>query len=114
MSQEHPHLEQGLRAGFVNRTYPALNEYLPQFLVNDAAKHKKVLSSILSGLRSCDEFWFSVAFVTTSGVATLIQTLVALEAVGIRGKILVSQYLYFTQPEAHRCDCVHPGGPACR
>ena len=102
MSQEHPHLEQGLRAGFVNRTYPALNEYLPQFLVNDAAKHKKVLSSILSGLRSCDEFWFSVAFVTTSGVATLIQTLVALEAVGIRGKILVSQYLYFTQPEALR------------
>ena len=102
MSQEHPHLEQGLRAGFVNRTYPALNEYLPQFLVNDAAKHKKVLSSILSGLRSCDEFWFSVAFVTTSGVATLIQTLVALESVGIRGKILVSQYLYFTQPEALR------------
>ncbi len=93
-------LEQGLRAGFVNKDYPASPLYLPQFLVNDSQKDKKVLSSILRGLQSCDEFWISVAFVTTSGVATLIQTLLALRDQGKRGKILVSQYLYFTQPEA--------------
>ena len=35
-------LEQGLRAGFVNKDYPASPLYLPQFLVNDSQKDKKV------------------------------------------------------------------------
>nr|WP_278036510.1 DUF3427 domain-containing protein [Flavobacterium nitratireducens] len=42
----------------------------------------------------------SVAFVTTSGVATIINKLKELENRGIKGEILVSQYLNFTQPEA--------------
>ncbi|WP_244140853.1 DUF3427 domain-containing protein [Kaistella flava (ex Peng et al. 2021)] len=42
----------------------------------------------------------SVAFVTTSGVATIINKLKELENREIKGKILVSQYLNFTQPEA--------------
>jgi len=47
-------------------------------------------------------FLISVAFVTTSGVATIINTLKELEFRGVTGKILVSQYLNFTQPEALR------------
>ncbi|MBL0006644.1 MAG: NgoFVII family restriction endonuclease [Saprospiraceae bacterium] len=60
----------------------------------------KILGTILHELNSCDEFWFSVAFVTTDGLATLIETLHNLNGRGIKGKILVSQYLNFTQPEA--------------
>jgi HKD family nuclease len=41
-----------------------------------------------------------VAFVTTSGVATIINKLKELENREIKGEILVSQYLNFTQPEA--------------
>ena len=59
-----------------------------------------MLSTILHELKNCNEFFISVAFVTTSGVAALINTLKELEASGIKGKILVSQYLNFTQPEA--------------
>jgi len=93
-------LEQSLKAGFINYQYPANNEYLPQFLVNDKIENKKILSTILHELNTCDEFWFSVAFVTTSGIAALIETLITLKNKGIKGKILVSQYLNFTQPEA--------------
>ncbi len=93
-------LEQSLQSGFINHILPSYSEYLPQFLVNDKNEGKKILSTIVKELNRCDEFWFSVAFVTTSGVATLIETLIALEKRGIKGKILVSQYLNFTQPEA--------------
>lgn len=43
-----------------------------------------------------------MAFVTTNGVATIINKLIELEKRGIKGQILVSQYLNFTQPEALR------------
>ena len=47
-------------------------------------------------------FFISVACVTTSGVATIINTLNELKERNIRGKVIVSQYLNFTQPEALR------------
>jgi HKD family nuclease len=43
--------------------------------------------------------YISVAFVTTSGVATIINKLKNYK-IEITGQILVSQYLNFTQPEA--------------
>lgn len=93
-------LEQSLKSGFIDQKFPSYSEYLPRLLVNDKVEGKKVLSTIIQELNSCEEFWFSVAFVTTSGVAVLIETLISLEKKGIKGKILVSQYLNFTQPEA--------------
>lgn len=93
-------LHKSLQTGFIDQSIISNNEYLPQLLVNDKSKGKKILTTIDWQLKNCDEFWFSVAFVTTSGVATLINTLVELEEKGIKGKILVSQYLNFSQPEA--------------
>ncbi len=43
---------------------------------------------------------FSVAFVTNGGVAVLIETLKELERKGVHGKIIVSEYQYFTEPLA--------------
>ena len=91
-------LSNSLQTGFIDQSIPSYREYLPQLLVNSGGK--KVLTTILKELNNCDEFWFSVAFVTTSGIATLIETLIDLEKRGVKGKILVSQYLNFTQPEA--------------
>jgi superfamily II DNA or RNA helicase/HKD family nuclease len=93
-------LSQSLQTGFIDQFLLSKKEYLPQLLVNDKNSGKKVLTTIDNELKRCDEFWFSVAFVTTSGIATLINTLIELETKGIKGKILVSQYLNFTQPEA--------------
>jgi len=56
--------------------------------------------SLLKQLDNCEIFYFSVAFVTTSGVATIINKLQELEKRNIKGQILVSQYLNFSQPEA--------------
>ncbi|WP_198034422.1 DUF3427 domain-containing protein [Dyadobacter tibetensis] len=75
-------------------------DYQPELLVNQKNPPKKVLSTIIHELENCNQFLISVAFVTTSGIATIINQLKQLEDRGISGKILVSQYLNFTQPEA--------------
>ena len=93
-------LSDSLQKGFINHLNHSGNEYLPQLVLNDKEAGKKVLTTIDGGLRQCEEFWFSVAFVTTSGVATIINRLIDLEKKKVKGKILVSQYLNFSQPEA--------------
>ncbi len=89
-----------LQTGFVDKSVLSDLEYQPELIVNQKNPPKKVLSTILHELEYCNQFFISVAFVTTSGVATLINKLKELENRGIKGKILVSQYLNFTQPEA--------------
>jgi superfamily II DNA or RNA helicase len=100
MNYSKSELINGLQTGFVDKQIVAQNDFVPKILLNDKAEGKKVLSSIVNELNSCSEFWFSVAFVTAGGVACIINTLEELAKKNIKGKILVSQYLNFTQPEA--------------
>lgn len=93
---------ESLQTGFVNKTVLSELKYQPEFLVNQKEPPKKVLSTIIQELENCDSFYISVAFVTTAGVMTIINTLQELEKRDVKGKILVSQYLNFTQPEALR------------
>jgi superfamily II DNA or RNA helicase len=92
----------GLQTGFVDKQIVSQNDFVPKILLNDKVAGKKVLSSIINELNGCNEFWFSVAFVTAGGVASLKNTLEEIDNRNIKGKILVSQYLNFTQPEALR------------
>ncbi|WP_432222137.1 DUF3427 domain-containing protein [Flavobacterium sp. TMP13] len=89
-----------LQTGYVDKNILSNIAYQPELLVNQKNPPKKVLSSILHELEYCNQFYISVAFVTTSGVATIINKLKELENREIKGEILVSQYLNFTQPEA--------------
>ncbi len=89
-----------LQTGYVDRTVLSIGEYQPELLVNHKNPPQKVLTTIIQELENCTEFFISVAFATTSGVATIINKLQDLESRGIKGQILVSQYLNFTQPEA--------------
>lgn len=93
-------LEKSLKTGFIDKTVLSNNEYQPKFLTNDKISKTKILTTMKRELDNCDEFWFSVAFLTTGGIATLFNTLEELKTKNIKGKILVSQYLNFTQPEA--------------
>lgn len=93
-------LSESIQTGFVDQLIQSDKAYRPELLTNDHKQGKKVLSTILRELETCEEFWFSVAFVTTGGIATLMNTLLDLEKRNIKGKILASQYLNFTQPEA--------------
>jgi superfamily II DNA or RNA helicase/HKD family nuclease/SOS-response transcriptional repressor LexA len=92
--------KESLLTGFIDKTLESDALYQPELLVNRKIPRKKVLSTIINELENCESFFISVAFVTTGGVATLINTFKYLEEKGIKGKILVSQYLNFTQPEA--------------
>lgn len=89
-----------LQTGYVDKTIISDENFHPELLVNQKNPPKKVLLTLLKELENCEEFYFSVAFVTTSGVATIINKLQELEKRNIKGKVLVSQYLNFSQPEA--------------
>lgn len=92
--------KESLYTGFVDKEVLSNIAYQPELLVNQKNPPKKILSTILRELDLCTEFYISVAFVTTSGVATIINQLIDLENRGAKGFVLVSQYLNFTQPEA--------------
>jgi superfamily II DNA or RNA helicase len=93
-------LEKGIVNGFINGSTIALEDYKPKLIVNNSEKGEKVLTCIHSELKRCDEFLFSVAFVTESGVLTLLNILQELEAKGVRGRIIASQYQNFSEPKA--------------
>ncbi|MHC1718938.1 MAG: DUF3427 domain-containing protein [Acidaminococcaceae bacterium] len=93
-------LRKGLETGFVNLQHIADDRYVPKILTNNRTKQTKVLDTVLYELESCDEFFFSVAFITNSGVACLIDVLKKLESKNIKGSIIASQYQNFTEPRA--------------
>lgn len=93
-------LRNALETGFIDRTFASYTYYRPKLIVNDKKQKKKILSTLLYELEHCEGFVFSVAFLSKSGVAVLMNTLDELRNRGVKGEVLVSQYLNFTQPEA--------------
>ncbi|GAB1476356.1 hypothetical protein MASR2M70_11900 [Bacillota bacterium] len=94
-------LAAGLETGFIDCNLASLEQYHPKLVVNDYKRGIKVLSSILQELRQCEEFFFSVAFITNSGVASIVNTLQELDdGKKVKGKIITSQYQNFTEPTA--------------
>ena len=93
-------LREGLEAGYINSSVVSAEEYRPKFISNNYKEGKKVLSSIEDELLACDEFKISVAFITMSGITPLLQTLKELEARKIKGEILTTNYLTFSEPKA--------------
>lgn len=74
----------------------------PALLYNNVRDGRTVLADIEQELEGCETFWFSVAFVTKSGLIVLKDTLKKLEDKGIKGKILTTDYLEFNEPDALR------------
>lgn len=74
--------------------------FKPRFISNDYKQGRKVISEIESELRQCVSFDFSVAFVTMSCITPLLQTLKELERRGTQGRILTTDYLSFSDPDA--------------
>ncbi len=93
-------LARSLQTGLFDYHKISLEEYRPSLLINNYKSGQKVLTSILNELNKCEEFFFSTAFITNSGVASLINVLKELEEKGVKGKIIASQYQNFTEPSA--------------
>ena len=86
--------------GLINSLVDSNLALRPKLIINDYSKGSKVLSDIVSELMKCNEFMISVAFITSSGVTPLLETLKYLEKNGIKGKILTTDYLNFSEPKA--------------
>lgn len=93
-------LEQGLRSAFIDNSISSNLAYKPQFISNNFQEGRKVISSIENEFLECEEFYISVAFITMGGITPLLQTLKELEAHNIQGRILTTDYLYFSDPKA--------------
>lgn len=93
-------LEAGFTTAFIDSSVTSNLAYKPQFISNNYREGNKVISSIEDELCSCDQFFISVAFITSSGVTPLLQILKELEQKHIPGKILTTDYLAFSEPDA--------------
>ena len=93
-------LRNGFETAYIDGQVASDLTYKPQFVSNNYKEGKKVLSSIEDELFACDQFQISVAFITMGGIAPLLQTLKQLEQKGIKGEILTTNYLNFSEPKA--------------
>ncbi|SEQ76183.1 PLD-like domain-containing protein [Treponema bryantii] len=108
-SLDSAQLLQSLQTGFISKTHHSISELAPSLLINDYHREKKILTSLLEELSNCKSFDFSVAFINNEGLAAIKQKLdeLALYSVAhrenpIKGRILTTNYLNFTQPSALR------------
>lgn len=100
MVQNNEELNESIITGLIDATHQSRDIYKPTLLLNDPKTGHKVLTTLLKEFNLCDGFNVGVAFLTKSGITALINTLLELQERGVKGNILVSQYLNFTQPEA--------------
>ena len=64
--------------------------------------NENVLQELSGSLIGCKRFYFNVAFVTYSGVQLLLEQLERVAKLGVKGKVVTSTYLNFTDPKAIR------------
>ena len=90
----------GAKTAFINEEFSSSADFRPKLLYNN--RNSKVINSIRDELKDCDEFIISSAFITYSGIVPLMEEFKQLEKNEIKGKILTTDYLYFTEPKALR------------
>lgn len=91
-------LVDGYKRAFVDSKVVADPIFSPQLLTNRGGQ--KVLTAIEKELKGCDDLFISVAFITMGGIAPLLGTLKDLERKGVKGRILTTDYLMFSDPRA--------------
>ncbi|MEF2566345.1 MAG: DEAD/DEAH box helicase family protein, partial [Streptococcus salivarius] len=95
-------LIKSLKFGFVDNIKYQEGGYSPQILVNNSDEKRYVLTDLQEELSKCTAFYFSVAFVTKNGIAMIKSQLSDLMDKKVPGKILISTYLDFNDPDAMR------------
>ena len=100
MKDQLSEISLGISNAFLNSSVKSNLAYSPQLLINDYRNGTKVLTYIKNELLHCEEFSISVAFISRSGFAELAEELKELSNRGIRGRILTTDYLTFSDPFA--------------
>ncbi|MDN5953051.1 MAG: DEAD/DEAH box helicase, partial [Loigolactobacillus coryniformis] len=91
-------LLQSLKKGFIDRKV-AGSKLDPQLIVNQSGGQDDLLNIMQAEVESCQSFFFSVAFITQSGLDAIKTQLADLAKRGVSGKLLTSTYLNFNEPE---------------
>ena len=86
------------KTAFIDKNFESSLNLKPSLIIND--NEHKLLSILIEELETCKSFKFSSAFITHSGVQPLKEIFNYLEERNIPGKILTTDYLYFTEPKA--------------
>lgn len=89
-----------MKTSLIDQDYYSREDLELQLLYNDPLNGKKVLVHLEEELKECTSFLFSTAFITLSGITPLLQILLELEEKEIPGKILTTDYLCFSEPDA--------------
>lgn len=90
------------RAAFVDRSINHKVELRPRLVVNDWQRKEKIIYELDKQLRNCTEFWFSVAFISMSGLILLLNVFEYLKDKNVKGHIITTDYLTFSEPKALR------------
>ena len=85
---------------FIDFEYASSAALRPKFVSNDSTQGRKVVSQLDEELARCESFEMSVAFITMGGIEPLLMRFRELEAKGVQGKILTTDYLAFSDPKA--------------
>lgn len=94
-------LSRSLEKAFINHTVTG-SHYDPKLIINDVKKKEYLLNVLHHEMETCTEFFFSVAFLTQDGLASLKTQLHDLNKRGVKGRILTSVYLAFNHPDVFK------------
>jgi HKD family nuclease len=64
-------LNYSLQEGFIDKSQSNSGSFKPELLINNVKKNINVLNTLQEELETSEDFIFSVAFVTESGLATM-------------------------------------------
>jgi len=92
------YLENALETAFWDNSVESEISFRPKLIANEPGNTMQVFLD--NSLQNCDRFIISVAFITRSGLAPLMQTLLDLKEREVPGQILTTDYLAFTEPSA--------------
>ena len=99
MKFDYEKFKDSIISALIGNNWNSYPEYTPEFIINKKGS-KNVSMTIKKELENnCEQFFFSVAFITTSSLNLLLSSLEVLKEKGIKGRIITADYLKFNTPE---------------
>lgn len=95
-------IENAANKAYIDYKLETSHQYHHRLIINDQERHLFVQNVLQDELDTCTNFFFSVAFITQSGLCMLKTHFSDLEKKGIRGRLITSNYLGFNNPDVFR------------
>lgn len=93
-------LKESLGYGFIHSTKYQDSIYSPKLVMNNQETGETVLTEVQTQFEQCESFFFNVAFISQAGIGMLKSHLHDLALRGVKGRLLISPYLDFNDPDA--------------